>query len=53
MQTYGSMDTLERIVERSTTGPNSVDEVETGWTEQHDRGAGSTTEMKNTTFLPR
>jgi hypothetical protein len=43
---------LERIVDRSTTGANWMDEVETGWTEQHNRGVGPTPETETTT-LPR
>ena len=40
------------LVDPSTAATEWVDEVETGWTGQHDRGVGLTTEMKITT-LPR
>ena len=42
----------EPLVDRSTTATKWVDEEETGWTGQYDRGAGLTTETKVTT-LPR
>jgi hypothetical protein len=40
------------IVERSTTGADAVDEVETGWTERQARGVARTSWTKSNT-LPR
>ena len=42
-----------RIAERSTTGADVADVVETGWTEQPDRGVAPTTETETTTLRRR